>query len=178
VAWHSGNLLTPGISTTIERTTGYAIQITAPSSGATFAPGTAVTFTAVGTNGTGPFTYAWSSSVDGPLGGGLTLTVTNLSTGAHVITVVGVDGAGQIALDSIPLTVGTSPAPVLNIATAVELHWQSTVGAHYQVQYSTVLNPTNWLDTGSVITGDGTEKSFFDSTRYSVQRFYRLTVVP
>jgi hypothetical protein len=178
VAWHSGNLLTPGISTTIERTDGYAIQITTPSSGADFAPGTAVTFTAVDTNGTAPFTYAWSSSVDGPLGAGLTLTVTNLSAGAHAITVVAVDGAGQIALDSISLTIGVTPVPVLNIATAVELHWESVLGAQYQVQYSTVLDPTNWLDTGSVITGDGTEKSFFDSTRYSEQRFYRLTVVP
>lgn len=178
VAWHSGDLLTPGISTTIERTAGYAIQITAPSSGARFAPGTAVTFTAADRSGVAPFTYAWRSNVDGPLGGGLALTVSSLSAGPHVITVVGVDGAGQIALDSMALTMGAAPGPLLNIAPAVELHWESAVGVQYQVQYSTALDPATWIDLGAVVAGDGTAKSFFDSTRYSVQRIYRLTVLP
>lgn len=178
VAWHSGDRLTPGISTTIEKVAGYSISITAPAGNSEFALGSPVSLVAVDENGTGPFIYTWSSSKDGVIGSGLTLTTSSLSEGTHAITISAADAAGQIALDSISLTIRRQPATVLQIAPAVELFWTSVTGTKYQVQYATALAPTTWLEAGPVILGDGTSKSYFDSTRFAEKRFYRLQIVP
>lgn len=178
VAWHSGDRLTPGISTTIQKTAGYSVHITAPAAGSAFDTGTLVTLVAADQAGTGPFTYTWSSSKDGVLGSGLTFTTASLSEGTHALTISAADSAGQIALDSISITIRAKEAPLLNIAAAVELHWDSQAGTKYQVQYATAVEPTNWLDAGVLTVGDGTSKSYFDSTRHDIKRFYRLKIVP
>jgi uncharacterized repeat protein (TIGR03803 family) len=57
---------------------------------------------------------------------------------------------------------------------ALGLTWNSMPGATYQVQYSSDLNSTNWLNLGGVITGTGAILSETDSVTNGPQRFYRL----
>lgn len=76
-------------------------------------------------------------------------------------------GAYEYAPDSFGPVTG-------NVATAVEYFFVSTPGAFHQVQYSTDLLSSNWFNFGAPISGDGTEKSVFDSTRGTTAKFYRV----
>ena len=90
-AWHSGNYYTPGISTTIEGVIGFHVKITSPEPDAIYYQGQAIRLAADRTGGLPPFTYRWTSSIDGLLGTGPTLDLTSVSVGTHVITLAGAD---------------------------------------------------------------------------------------
>lgn len=62
----------------------------------------------------------WSSSIDGVLGNGDVLSVTELSVGTHIITLRADDGAGGVATDTVEVVVVSNPtqAPVANALTA------------------------------------------------------------
>jgi hypothetical protein len=173
VAWHSGNLYTPGITTTIEKTQGLQVWITSPAPGSTVLISQPVTFSVDQTNGSAPFTYTWTSDKDGLLGTGSNLVYSSLSSGVHAITVTGVDSGSQIDTDSILLNVS---ADILNIAHAVELWWASASGVTYQVQWTPAVGPTNWQNLNGPVSGTGGTNSVFDSTRGQEKRFYRLLV--
>ena len=79
LAWHSGNVNTPGISSTIKGLVGFHIDVTSPASGSQFYQGQPVTLAVQQHGGTGPFTYTWTSNLDGELGTGSTLVVSNLN---------------------------------------------------------------------------------------------------
>lgn len=111
VGYHSGNVTTPGISSTIEGAIGFHVDITAPAPdsqvcGASFDLETEVSGEA------NPVTYAWSSDIDGALGTGTPLTVMTapLTSGEHVITVLATDALDQIDNDSVTVTVGNCGA--------------------------------------------------------------------
>jgi hypothetical protein len=171
LAWYLGNQETPGISTTIDKTNGYRVWITSPPSSSIYLSGQPITFSVDQTNGFPPYRYTWTSDKDGLLGTGTTLICSSLSTGAHAITVTGVDSVNQIDNDSIRLTVATTN---LNIAVAVEIWWPSVTGLVYQPQWSPEVEPRTWQDFGPPIAGNGTNISVFDSTRYTGRKFYRL----
>lgn len=111
VAWHSGNPDTPGISSTIEGAVGFHASITAPSNGSSFY-NESITFTALGTGGDLPYTFNWTSDVDGPLGPGENLMIDSntLSIGPHIITLVGTDAMSRIDDDQIGITI-LAPTP-------------------------------------------------------------------
>lgn len=54
-------------------------NITSPTAGTTTLPGTALTLAGTASGGTGPYTYEWSSSLDGLLGTGATLQIPGLN---------------------------------------------------------------------------------------------------
>lgn len=85
------------------------VTITAPATGATFTAGTMIAFTGTATDPEdGALTGAavrWSSSIDGALGTGLSLTTASLSVGAHTISLVATDSGGRTSSASIALTV-------------------------------------------------------------------------
>jgi hypothetical protein len=68
-------------------------------------------------------------------------------------------------------------SPKLFIWTAIELGWISDTNQTYQVQWSTNLSSSNWVNFGTTIQGNGTTNFLFDTTRTSPQRFYRVIVV-
>ncbi|HRE89355.1 MAG TPA: hypothetical protein PK095_09455, partial [Myxococcota bacterium] len=69
LAWHSGNTLTPGISTTIQGALGVQGAIAGVSPGALLCgETTALNLTATATNGIPPYTFSWRVSPGGQLG--------------------------------------------------------------------------------------------------------------
>jgi hypothetical protein len=93
--------------------------ITAPEDGAVVKVGSEVTFQGSGSDpidGALPgSSLSWTSSVDGVLGTGETLTTSSLTEGAHVITLMATNGRGGTAVDSISLTVAPNAVPLVTI---------------------------------------------------------------
>jgi hypothetical protein len=61
---------------------------------------------------------------------------------------------------------------------AVEIGWKGVAGTNYQVQYTTDLSTSNWVNFGGVVAGSGSTNTVFDTTRPSASRFYRVVVAP
>ncbi len=61
----------------------------------------------------------------------------------------------------------------VSIERAVAVEWQAVVGKRYQVQWAGDLTGNQWVDFGSVVTGDGTLKTTFDVASSSA-RYYRV----
>lgn len=72
----------------------------------------------------------------------------------------------------------TNAGPELQVFTAIELVWPSEVNHLYQVQWTSSLDPQQWVDFGPAVNGTGTSVSVFDSTRVHPQGFYRVQVLP
>ncbi|MEQ1853255.1 MAG: PQQ-dependent sugar dehydrogenase, partial [Chthoniobacteraceae bacterium] len=84
------------------------VVISTPSSGASFTAGIPVTFTATANDAEqGSLTAAinWSSSIDGPIASGGSITVSTLSVGAHVITASAADSGGLVGSATVNVTV-------------------------------------------------------------------------
>ena len=62
----------------------------------------------------------WSSSLDGPLGSSAQLPITNLTAGAHQITMMATDSDGNTASDAIGLIVDATP-PLLTLSAPPSL---------------------------------------------------------
>src|SRR5205823_11748271 len=103
---------TASASVTITVNGGPVVSITAPASGASYLPGTAVTLTATATDFeegdlTGRIT--WTSNRDGTLGMGGSITASALSAGIHTITASATDSSGKPASMQVIVTVNTPP---------------------------------------------------------------------
>lgn len=92
------------------------VEITAPAHGSTHARGAAITLAGAAhyTGEATPFagTYHWSSSKDGALGSGATLSVSTLSVGNHLITLTASDGE-QTATAAIVVTISSEATVVI-----------------------------------------------------------------
>ena len=87
------------------------VSLTAPANGSSFEEGELVTFTGTATDAEdGPLSASitWSSSLDGALGSGASVSTTTLSVGSHTISASVTDSGGAAGSDSISLTV-TAP---------------------------------------------------------------------
>jgi len=87
-------------------------SINTPTDGSIYAPGETITFTASTSFGTPPYAYTWSSSVDGFLGTGNSISVSTLSVAQregqvvpHAIIATVMDGGGKIGTTSISVMV-------------------------------------------------------------------------
>lgn len=76
----------------------------------------------------------------------------------------------------LPVLRGAEP-PQLDVHRAAELTWATTPGEQYRV-YRSVGDPSHFFPWAGPLTGDGAERSLFDSTRSPREAFYRLHVVP
>jgi hypothetical protein len=115
VAWHSGNPDTPGISSTIEGVVGFHVAITSPPDGASYSDEQISLEVEVTEEGSPPYTFDWTSDIDGSLGSGATLEIdaSSLSPGLHTITVTAVDDASRIDDDQIQITIDRDCEPVI-----------------------------------------------------------------
>jgi hypothetical protein len=69
----------------------------------------------------------------------------------------------------------SDPLVTNSIYTAIEVPFISgSPMTSYQLQYTTDLEPTNWLNAGNTIRGSGKEMSFFDGPRGAPLRYYRI----
>ena len=93
------------------------VSITNPLNGTSVPSGTDVNFVATANDpedGDVAGSITWSSSIDGGLGNGGSISVDDLSVGSHTITALATDGEGANGSDSITVTI-TNNAPVVSI---------------------------------------------------------------
>ncbi len=62
----------------------------------------------------------------------------------------------------------------ISIWSAIEITWPSSSNVSYQVQSTTNLSTSNWINLGNPIIGNGSVMSVFDSARSKNANFYRL----
>ena len=62
--------------------------------------------------------------------------------------------------------------------STLNLTWSTEAGRTYQLQYSSDLISSNWINLSSPITATGATLSTTDSITNGPQRFYRLVVAP
>lgn len=88
-----------------------------------FAPlGSPVTFTALAAGGPAPYTYAWSSDKDGPIGGGAqTFSINTLTAGVHTITLTVTDAAAATDTKTMTFSVVSCTTLVNNGPPATKL---------------------------------------------------------
>jgi PKD repeat protein len=99
------------------------LTITAPESGASFPAMTTVTFTgsAMDTeDGNISSSIQWSSSANGALGTGASISVSTLLVGNHTIIASVTDGGGAPAMSSITITVNPAPASTTTTTTPAQ----------------------------------------------------------
>lgn len=118
------------------------VSITAPADGSNTLPGASVTFTGTATDpedGSLNSSIAWSSSIDGLLGTGASITTSALSNGVHTITASATDSGSLSSNDTISIDVSTPN----NFPPTVSITSPSTA--------STVVTgvPTTFTATGS-----------------------------
>lgn len=90
------------------------VNITAPSSGTTVGAGSAINFSATATDtedGNLGASVTWSSSLDGSLGTGASISTSSLSVGTHTITAAVADSDTLTGSDAIAVTISVSGAP-------------------------------------------------------------------
>src|SRR5205823_194119 len=169
---------TASASITITVNGGPVVSITAPASGASYLPGPPVTFTATATDaedGNLASAITWTSSRDGALGTGGTITTSGLSSGTHTITASVTDGTGRTSTAQMTIRVnatprititapapGTSPephAPITFTATALDPEdGDLTAGITWTSSRDGTLGTGGTLTTSTPSTGTHTNR--------------------
>jgi hypothetical protein len=101
------------------------VSIVAPANNSQFATGTPVTFqgTASDVDGDAVGAITWSSSLNGALGSGSSITASSLAAGGHVITASATDSTGLTGQRTISITVGAPPAYCTARGTNSSYEW-------------------------------------------------------
>eukprot|EP01089_Gocevia_fonbrunei_P017869 TRINITY_DN592_c0_g2_i2.p1 TRINITY_DN592_c0_g2~~TRINITY_DN592_c0_g2_i2.p1 ORF type:complete len:394 (-),score=49.16 TRINITY_DN592_c0_g2_i2:52-1233(-) len=112
VAYHSGNISTPAISTSIRGSLGFLVSLTGVNCDQVLTEGDSVTLTAVLSGGTGPYTYVWSDSLDGALSANSDTAPASRVPGTHVLTLtVTDDTTGMTGQAKVRYLVQSNPSP-------------------------------------------------------------------
>lgn len=133
------------------------VAIAAPATNTSYPSGTNVTFTGTASDPEdGDLTAAmtWSSSLDGLIGTGGTVSTSSLSVGTHTVTARAADGESQAGSASITVTITTGSAgQTLPVTSGLVLRLESSTGV--TTSGSAV---TRWADaspSGNDLTGSG-----------------------
>ena len=109
------------------------------------------------------------------------LTITGTTTndaGDYFAVVTNIFGSATSVLAT--LTVALPPAfqTVMQSNGVLAFTWNAGTGLVYQVQYSTNLAQTNWVNLGSTNTATNSTATFYDPIGPDPQRFYRVILLP
>jgi hypothetical protein len=138
------------------------VAISAPASGATYNQGDAITFTGTATDtedGNLTANITWTSSLNGSIGTGSSVTTSNLSVGTHTITAKVTDTGGLTGQAQITIVVnpaGTPPvAPTsvrANASRIISLTWRDNSSNETGFEIERCVGPvcTNFALLGSV----------------------------
>jgi hypothetical protein len=88
------------------------------------------------------------------------------------------DDDSHLGLDEISVTPGPALAMSINPNETVALSWASMAGQNYQVQYTTNLLQTNWINLGSTLTATNQTMLATEAASTNLQRFYRVVLSP
>jgi hypothetical protein len=136
--------------------------------------------------GTPPLHYQWQLNGAGLTDGG---NIAGSSSAALTLSAAGATNAGSydVVITNLYGTV-TSSVVTLNVVfffqsaaqtsnqngDAVTFSWLTTPGVSYQVQYTTNLASTNWIDLGAAVIATNGVTTDFDILGPDPQRFYRV----
>jgi hypothetical protein len=70
-----------------------------------------------------------------------------------------------------------SIVPSVEITEAKRLRWYADTGKRYQVQYAYDLTSV-WYNHGSVIQGNNTVKTVYDTSHEATHKFWRIVIDP
>lgn len=173
------------------------VSITSPSAGQIFLQGASITFTGSAIGGVPPYTYTWTSNIDGVIGNTLTFNKNDLSVGVHTITFQVTDSAPMpvTASDSITITITDDVTPptirntqvnptsgpsgtiftiVTDITDPLGVDSTTTI-AHIQNPDETDIAQITLYDDGmhsDGAAGDGTYGGSWDSTGFPSGPYY------
>ena len=108
-----GATATDTVNITVNPAPALTASIASPSDGQIFLQGASVTFSGSVSGGVSPYTYSWTSNIDGVIGNTLTFNKNNLSVGVHTITFKVTDSAPMpvTASDTITITITNDVTP-------------------------------------------------------------------
>ncbi|MEO5898343.1 MAG: M36 family metallopeptidase [Vicinamibacterales bacterium] len=145
------------------------VTITAPDSGASITVGSTATFAGSAVDaqdGTISPGLVWTSSINGPIGTGASVSTSTLSVGTHTITASSTDSGGLTTTASITFNVNAAPPPAtitLNLAgrkvkgvNTVDLTWSGATTA-VDIFRGTTKIVTNGLNDGAHTDNTGTK---------------------
>src|SRR5207249_323414 len=154
-----------------------AVSISSPAASATFDQEPPVTLHATATDledGSLTAAIAWTSSRDGGLGTGGTITTSALSTGSHVLTASATDRGGKTGRATVTITINTTPAVTVtapaNNAT-YELGAPVTLsGTATDVEDGTLTANITWSSSrdGSLGTGSTSTRSALTTGTHTI----------
>ena len=136
----------------------------------------------VGATGTPPLAYQWQDNQTNLADGG---EISGSTNSALSLAPAGANDTGNYdvvvsnAFGSVTSSIVTLDVVfVFNSATlngnAITFSWTTTPGVNYQVQYTTDLSSSNWINLGGPITATNAVTTNFDVLGTDPQRFYRI----
>lgn len=142
------------------------VTITAPADATNALPGASVTFTGTATDpedGNLNAALTWSSSIDGPLGTGASISTSSLSNGVHTITASVTDSGSLSSSDTITIDISTpnnfpptvsisAPANATTVTTGVPTTFTATGSDTEDGDVSASLH---WTSNQSGLLGTG-----------------------
>jgi len=163
------------------------VDIKSPASGGSYQQGVSISFSGSAVDpedGDISDAIVWTSNLDGEIGTGANISVSDLSVGGHIITASATDGGGLSGNDSISLTItapSTLPAAPSNLVATklrpgVRLNWTDNSGnetgfrIERQVRSGKTWGGTTLFTLGANVT-DFTENPGTGQFRYRVQAF-------
>jgi hypothetical protein len=104
------------------------------------------------------------------------LTLTNASASdAGSYNVIAANAYGSVTSSVVTLNVVFFfQSAAQNGSGGVNFSWLTTPGVPYQVQYTTNLTSTNWLNLGAAIVASNSVTTASDNLGPDPQRFYRI----
>ncbi len=129
------------------------VSITAPANGSSFSQGANVSFTGTATDaedGNISGSITWSSSLDGSLGSGASVSTSSLSVGSHTIAAAVTDSGGLSNSDSIQVTINA-----IGGGCSVVVDFESGAAGWTNAAGSTCSSGAFVLDTPSQQTNSG-----------------------
>jgi hypothetical protein len=144
--------------------------------------GDTASFTVTAT-GTPTLLYQWQMNATnladgGNITGSLTsaLTLTNVgASNAGSYDVIVANAYGSVTSSVVTLNVVFSfQSAVQNGSGGVNFSWLTTPGVPYQVQYTTNLASSNWMNLGAAIVASNSMTTASDNASPDPQRFYRI----
>jgi uncharacterized repeat protein (TIGR03803 family) len=164
-----------------------APQITLQPSNQTALIGSVAQFS-VSVFGASPLGYQWQKNGgnvmdDGRIVGAASriLTINDVSANdAGTYSVIVSNGLGSVVSSDAVLTVAGPPVlqSVVTGAGTLAFTWSAATGESYEVQTTTNLASTNWLDLGGIMTATNTNMSGSFGIGSNSQQFYRVLLLP
>ncbi len=164
------------ITVTVETDQPPVVTVASPLNNQNFAVGQTITFTGTAIDsldGALTGTIQWTSSRDGALGTGGTITRSNLSTGSHTITAQATDSAGLVGSESVTIGVQvlavptvqfTAPAGTVSVAFGAPVPFAGTATDAFDGNMTPQLHWSSSRDGASGVGGSFTRSSLSRGT--------------